>query len=87
MNKTEQELTTLPKVNPQTGLTAIQEQCASLPTSGERVSDVADIVKESRTTTYQLKELRLQEEDQTGKRKTIGKDYDEESMNEDRKLV
>lgn len=30
-----------------------------------------------------LKELGLQEEDQTGKRKNIGKDYDEESMNED----
>lgn len=182
MNKTEQKLTTLPKVNPQTGLTAIQEQCASLLASGERVSDVADILKVSRTTIYQwsdlltfqcymnqlrdevqrqtnqtifalagealsairqtltsdnenlrlktamwlveriqkvevgkcnpfrmlkdeatflsfadfaepefhpqyyqrrLKELGLQEEDQTGKRKNIGKDYDEESMNED----
>lgn len=182
MNKIEQNLTSLPKVNPLTGLTAIQEQCASLLASGERVTDVADNLNVSRTTIYQwsdlmtfqcyinqlrdevqrqtnqtifalagealsairqtltseneslrlkvalwlveriqkvevgkcnpfsilkdeatfadinrfdftqfhpqhyqrrLKELGLQEEDQTGKRKNIGKDYDEESMNED----
>lgn len=57
MNKTEQKLTTLPKVYPQTGLTAIQEQCASLLASGERVSVVTDIVKVPIITIYQWCDL------------------------------
>ena len=46
-----------PKVNPQTGLTPQQEQCASLLASGEKVSKVADLIQVSRTTIYQWNDL------------------------------
>ena len=52
-DKNEQNRTQFPKVNPQTGLTAIQEQCAMLLAAGERVSEVADKLQVSRSTIYQ----------------------------------
>lgn len=57
MNKTERNITKLAKVNPETGLTSQQEQCASLLAAGERVSVVAEKVNVSRTTIYQWHDL------------------------------
>lgn len=57
MNKTKQNLTKLTKVNPDTGLTPQQEQCASLLAAGEKVSVVAERVNVSRTTIYQWSDL------------------------------
>ena len=57
MNKTGQNPTKLASVNPLTGLTPLQEQCASLLAAGERISVVAEKVQVSRTTIYQWKEV------------------------------
>jgi transposase-like protein len=59
MNKTIQKRTknTIPSVNPQTGLTPLQEQCAALLVSGEKVSAVAEKLQVSRTTIYQWGDL------------------------------
>lgn len=57
MNKTERNLTKFAKVNPETGLTPQQEQCASLLAAGERVSVVAEKMNVSRTTIYQWHDL------------------------------
>lgn len=55
-NKTK-SISTTPKKNPQTGLTAIQEQCASLLASGEKVSKVAEMIHVSRSMIYQWNDL------------------------------
>lgn len=59
MDRNEQNCTktTPPKVNPQTGLTATQELCASLLAAGEKVSAVAERLQISRTTIYQWGDL------------------------------
>lgn len=59
MNKNAQNRTSQskPGVNPKTGLTAIQEQCAVMLTAGENVSAVAERLQISRTTIYQWSDL------------------------------
>lgn len=56
-DKNKQNKTLQPKINPQTGLTPQQEECASLLAAGEKVSVVAEKVKVSRSTIYQWNEL------------------------------
>ena len=56
-NKTKSITSTTPKVNPQTGLNPIQEQCASLLACGEKVSKVAEMIQVSRATIYQWNTL------------------------------
>ena len=59
MNKNAQNRTSQskPGVNPKTGLTAIQEQCAVMLAAGENVSAVAERLQISRTTIYQWGDL------------------------------
>lgn len=55
MNKTEQKLTKqiVSKRDPQTGLTPIQEQCALMMVTGERITFIADKLQVSRSVIYQ----------------------------------
>lgn len=59
MNKNAQNRTSQskPGVNPKTGLTATQEQCAVMLAAGENVSAVAERLQISRTTIYQWGDL------------------------------
>ena len=52
-DKIKQKLTLQPKINPQTGLTPQQEECALLLATGEKVSKVAEKIQVARATIYQ----------------------------------